>query len=122
MELPEVVQHWANTVLLWVGFGTLVGLLAKAIMPGDDPGGAVMTLLMGIGGTIIGSGTLMYFVNDYHITPISFLGFLTGTAGAVVLLLFHRMFSGRFFKEGDVASSPQKRLVHPRHRVTEVIE
>ncbi|HEY4760243.1 MAG TPA: hypothetical protein VIH42_06665 [Thermoguttaceae bacterium] len=51
LVLPEQVQQWANTVLVWVGFGTLVGLLAKAIMPGRDPGGAVATLLMGIGGT-----------------------------------------------------------------------
>jgi hypothetical protein len=67
MEFAEVVmddgtlkfaQQMAHDVLAWVGFGTLVGLLAKAIMPGKDPGGAVATLAMGIGGTVMGLGTL----------------------------------------------------------------
>ena len=40
---PETID-WIDHVLTWVGFGTVVGLLAKAIMPGRDPGGAVATL------------------------------------------------------------------------------
>jgi len=48
IALPEVIGQWANDILLWVGFGTLVGLAAKAIMPGKDPGGALTTLIMGI--------------------------------------------------------------------------
>jgi len=43
---PTLSCSWA-----WVGFGTIVGLMAKAIMPGRDPGGAVATLSMGVGGT-----------------------------------------------------------------------
>src|SRR5437868_364340 len=120
--LAEIVQQWAHLFLMWVGFGTLAGLLAKAIMPGRDPGGAVMTLLMGIGGTIIGDGVLMFFFQEYHVTPISFLGFLAATAGAFILLVFHRLLSGRFFKEGDYLSSPQKYAYPNRRRVTEIIE
>ena len=48
------LEAWVNDILVWVGFGTVVGLLAKAIMPGRDPGGALVTLGMGIGGVIIG--------------------------------------------------------------------
>ena len=51
LQFPELVQQWANDILVWVGFGTIVGLLAKAIMPGRDPGGAIATLAMGVGGT-----------------------------------------------------------------------
>src|SRR5262249_26494630 len=57
VELTAAAQQWANDVLVWIGFGTLVGLVAKAIMPGRDPGGAVATLVMGIGGVIFGCGT-----------------------------------------------------------------
>ena len=56
MEQPQFmdsVAQMANLVLVWIGFGTLVGLLAKAIMPGKDPGGAVATLAMGVAGTVI---------------------------------------------------------------------
>ena len=37
-ELPPLVHQWANDVLVWIGFGTVVGLLAKAIMPGREFG------------------------------------------------------------------------------------
>ena len=100
-QFPEAVQQWANLILVWVGFGTLVGLLAKAIMPGRDPGGAVATLLMGIGGAVIGCGILAFFYHDMRVRPISPLGFIVATAGAFVLLFFYRLLSGRFFIEGD---------------------
>jgi uncharacterized membrane protein YeaQ/YmgE (transglycosylase-associated protein family) len=100
-ELATYAQQIANDVLVWVGFGTLVGLLPKAIMPGRDPGGAVATLAMGIGGSVIGSGTLMYFHGGARVTPISPIGFLVATGGAFLLLFFYRLLGGRFFVEGD---------------------
>jgi uncharacterized membrane protein YeaQ/YmgE (transglycosylase-associated protein family) len=101
VALPAEVQQWANDLLVWVGFGTLVGLMAKAIMPGRDPGGAVATLSMGVGGTIIGCASLMYFTNGQRVTPVSPIGFVVATAGAFVLLFFYRLLGGRFFVEGD---------------------
>ena len=100
-DFMQTVQLWANQILVWVGFGTIVGLLAKAIMPGRDPGGAVATLAMGIGGSVIGSGTLMYFHGGARVTPISPIGFLVATGGAFLLLFFYRLLGGRFFVEGD---------------------
>lgn len=102
VQLAPEVQKWVDVVLIWVGFGTLVGLMAKAVMPGRDPGGAVATLGMGVGGTIIGCGVLSYFTGE-HITPVGPLGFVVATAGAFVLLFFYRLLSGRFFYEGDRA-------------------
>src|SRR3972149_1624203 len=102
LVFPEQVQQWANTVLIWVGFGTLVGLLAKAVMPGRDPGGAVVNLAMGIGGTVIGCGTLAYFYQGARVTPISVLGFVVATGGAFILLVFYRLFAGYWFVEGDM--------------------
>jgi uncharacterized membrane protein YeaQ/YmgE (transglycosylase-associated protein family) len=101
IQFPEQFQFWANQVLVWIGFGTLVGLLAKAIMPGRDPGGAVATLVMGIGGAVIGCGVLVYFVPTQRITPISPLGFLVATAGAFVILIFYRLLGGYWFVEGE---------------------
>ena len=48
----------AQLVFMWIGFGTVVGLAAKAIMPGRAPGGSVATLIMGIIGTVIGCALL----------------------------------------------------------------
>ena len=60
--MPEQMEfaEFANLLLTWVGFGTLVGLVAKSIMPGPDPGGTVATLLMGIVGTLIGCAVLKF--------------------------------------------------------------
>jgi uncharacterized membrane protein YeaQ/YmgE (transglycosylase-associated protein family) len=101
MQLPAAAQQWANDLLVWVGFGTLVGLMAKAIMPGRDPGGAVATLMMGVGGAVIGCSALMYFSNGQRVSPITPMGFVVATVGAFVLLFFYRLLGGRFFVEGD---------------------
>ena len=111
--LSEQAQQWTNDILVWIGFGTMVGLLAKAIMPGRDPGGAVATLAMGIGGTVIGCGTLSYFYEGQRVTPISPLGLVVATGGAFVLLFFYRLLAGYWFVEGD---TPPRRRIRRPHR------
>lgn len=113
-DLSQTVQQVANDLLVWVGFGTLVGLLAKAIMPGRDPGGAVATLLMGIGGTVIGCGTLAFFYDGERVSPISPIGFLVGTGGAFLLLLFYRILGGYLFREGQMPPPPGTRQYYRR--------
>lgn len=96
------VSQWTNDVLVWIGFGTLAGLLAKAIMPGKDPGGAVATLAMGVGGTVIGCGVLTFFTpGGTRVTPISVAGFAVATAGSFVILFFYKLLGGFYFREGD---------------------
>ena len=112
--LTEQAQQWANDILVWIGFGTVVGLLAKAIMPGRDPGGAVATLAMGIAGTVIGCGMLSYFWEGHRVTPISPEGLAVATGGAFTLLFFYRLLGGYWFVEGD--GSPRRRLRRP-HRL-----
>jgi uncharacterized membrane protein YeaQ/YmgE (transglycosylase-associated protein family) len=112
-DLQLILQQWAGDLLTWVGFGTLVGLAAKAIMPGRDPGGSIATLLMGIGGSVIGCGTLMFFYDGQRVTPISTVGFLVATGGAFILLFFYRLLDGKFFREGErrrtVVRAPHRR-------------
>jgi len=97
----EIATQAAHDVLLWVGFGTLAGLAAKAVMPGRDPGGAVTTVMMGIAGSVVGCGAMAFFASSTNITPISPLGFVLATAGAFVLLFFHRLLAGRLIEESD---------------------
>jgi len=117
LQLPEAVGNVANDVLVWVGFGTIVGLLAKAVMPGRDPGGAVATLMMGIGGTIIGCGTLSYFWDGPRVTPISLEGLVVAVGGTFILLFFYRLLGGYFFVEGEhVTRSHRRRRYSGRRR------
>jgi uncharacterized membrane protein YeaQ/YmgE (transglycosylase-associated protein family) len=112
LQFPELVTQWANDILVWVGFGTIVGLLAKAIMPGRDPGGAIATLAMGVGGTVIGCGLVSYFHEGQRVTPISPLGLAVATGGAFIILFFYKLLGGYFFVEGEVP----RRSVRSYHR------
>lgn len=120
MQIGQMMQQWLNYALVWIGFGTLAGLLAKAIMPGRDPGGAIATMLIGMAGSVIGAGTLMYFLSGPRVSPISVLGFVTATGGALVLLFFYRLLAGRFFREGeyDMPAKRGRRIGTARRRVT----
>ena len=100
LQLPPEAAQWANDALVWIGFGTLVGLMAKAVMPGRDPGGAVATLAMGVAGTVIGCAALVYF-SGHRVTPISPIGFAVATAGAFTLLFFYKLLASHFFVEGE---------------------
>lgn len=112
-ELFQTAEAWARLVLEWVGFGTIVGLLAKAIMPGRDPGGAIATLAMGVAGTIIGCGAVSFFLRGMAVSPISPIGMAVGTAGAFVILFFYRMLAGRWMPDEErrrlVVRSPHRR-------------
>lgn len=125
LQFPESVQLWANDVLVWIGFGTIVGLLARAIMPGRDPGGAISTLLMGIGGTMIGCGMWSYFYSNSRVTPISPMGFCVATAGAFVILFFYKLLGGyRYFEGGSSrrysTSSSRRRYRSSRYRTADL--
>jgi uncharacterized membrane protein YeaQ/YmgE (transglycosylase-associated protein family) len=111
-EMMKAVEQALHEFLMWVGFGTLVGLLAKAIMPGRDPGGAVATLMMGIAGSVIGCGSLMFFWEGSRVSPLSFVGFIAAIAGAFVLLLFYRILAGGFFVEAEAG----EQVLHQSYR------
>jgi uncharacterized membrane protein YeaQ/YmgE (transglycosylase-associated protein family) len=115
-ELMTALEQALQEFLMWVGFGTLVGLLAKAIMPGRDPGGAVATLLMGIAGSVIGCGSLMFLWDGRRVSPLSFVGFLAAVAGAFLLLLFYRILAGYYFVEAEASDQVLHRTYRRRRR------
>ncbi len=117
----DLLQDYMNLGLTWIGFGTVVGLAAKAIMPGRDPGGSVATLLMGIVGTLIGCAILQYFSQGQAVEPVSIKGFFVGTAGALVILVFYKVLGGYWFEEGET-NFLQHKLRRRRRRYRSVIE
>jgi len=90
-ELSESAQHWVNVVLIWVGFGTLAGLLALIILPVRRPSGPIAAMLLGIVGSMVGLLILSFAVGDHDFNPVSPLGFLAAVAGAFVLLILYRV-------------------------------
>ena len=75
----------------WVVVGLLAGALGKWIMPGKDPGGIFVTMLIGIAGGMVG-GWIGSFIGLGGMTGFNFGSLLTATAGAVLLLFLYRKF------------------------------
>jgi len=77
-------------ILSWVLFGLIAGVIAKLIMPGKDPGGWIITILLGIGGAFVGG----YLAKTFGIvtgTGFNVRSLATAVAGALVLLIGYRI-------------------------------
>jgi uncharacterized membrane protein YeaQ/YmgE (transglycosylase-associated protein family) len=81
------------TILAWIVFGLIVGAIAKLLMPGNDPGGFIVTMLIGIVGSFIG-GAISYLVFGAT-SPYAPAGWIMSILGAIVLLFLYRMAMGR---------------------------
>ena len=80
------------TLLSWIFFGLIVGVIAKFLMPGRDPGGFLVTIGIGIAGAFIG-GFLARLVGWYG--PQQQAGYLMSIAGAILLLWLYRRFANQ---------------------------
>lgn len=79
-------------IIGWILFGLVVGIVAKLIMPGKDPGGFIVTILIGIVGALLG-GFLGRVLNLYE--PGQPAGFIGATLGAILLLWIYRLATRR---------------------------
>lgn len=79
-------------MLSWIIFGLIVGIIAKLLMPGRDPGGFVITILLGIAGALLG-GFLGRSLGLYG--PGESAGFLMSLLGAILLLTLYRFVGHR---------------------------
>jgi uncharacterized membrane protein YeaQ/YmgE (transglycosylase-associated protein family) len=77
-------------VLGWIVFGLIVGVIAKLLMPGPDPGGMLLTILLGVAGALVG-GFLGRAVGLYG--PNDAAGIIMSVLGAIVLLFAYRKLS-----------------------------
>jgi uncharacterized membrane protein YeaQ/YmgE (transglycosylase-associated protein family) len=78
--------------LSWILIGLIAGAIAKAIMPGRDPGGCLLTILLGIAGAVV-AGFLGHAIGWYE--PGQGAGFIAAIVGAVIILWVYRMAAGR---------------------------
>ena len=80
-------------ILSWIILGLIVGVLAKWIMPGDDPGGIIITILIGIVGALIG-GFLSSALGFGGVSGINLGSVIIATLGALILLFGYRRIKG----------------------------
>lgn len=81
-------------ILTWIIFGLIAGAIAKFIMPGDDPGGFIITILIGIAGALLG-GFIGSSLLGVDVTGFNISSFLVAIGGALLLLFGYRMVKGR---------------------------
>ena len=77
------------SILIWLVFGLIVGAIAKLLMPGRDPGGFIVTVLVGVVGSFIG-GAISYALFGAQ-GPYEPSGWIMSIIGAIVLLLLYRL-------------------------------
>ena len=91
MHLHLLAYHG---IIAWIIIGGLAGAIAKAITPGRDPQGCIITILLGIAGAVVAgwlARRLDLFGPDYR------AGFLAAIVGAIIILVIYRAIAGRRF-------------------------
>jgi uncharacterized membrane protein YeaQ/YmgE (transglycosylase-associated protein family) len=83
---PEVVNMG---ILSWILLGLIVGVVAKWLMPGDDPGGFIITVLIGIAGAVVG-GFIASAVGIGNVTGFNIGSLAIAVAGSMLLLFGYR--------------------------------
>ncbi len=75
-------------IIVWIVFGLVIGVIAKLLMPGRDPGGFIVTMLLGIAGALVGGfiGRAMGFYGAGEQA-----GWIMSILGAIILLALYRM-------------------------------
>ena len=75
-------------IIAWILFGLIVGIIAKLLMPGRDPGGFIVTMLLGVAGALLGGfiGRAMGFYGSNESA-----GWIVSILGAIILLALYRM-------------------------------
>lgn len=81
-------------IIAWIIFGLIAGAVAKLIMPGDDPGGIIVTIIIGVLGAVVG-GFIATALGFGAISGFNLGSFLIAVLGAILLLGIYRMVKSR---------------------------
>jgi uncharacterized membrane protein YeaQ/YmgE (transglycosylase-associated protein family) len=81
-----------GALIFWIIVGLIAGALAKLIMPGDDPGGIIVTIIIGIVGAVVGGWILSFLGIGGAATGAWIWSIISGIIGAVILLAIYRAF------------------------------
>jgi len=84
------MEHYG--IIGWIVIGGIAGAIAKLLMPGKDPGGCIITILLGIGGAVL-AGYLGHALGWYKTGEGA--GFIAAIVGAFILLAIYRLVAGR---------------------------
>jgi uncharacterized membrane protein YeaQ/YmgE (transglycosylase-associated protein family) len=90
--LPK--ESGMNGIISWIVFGLIAGAIAKFLTPGRDPGGCIITIIVGVIGALLG-GWIATLLGFGGISGFDFRSFVIAILGSILLLFLWRMVSGR---------------------------
>jgi uncharacterized membrane protein YeaQ/YmgE (transglycosylase-associated protein family) len=83
-----------NGIIAWIVFGLIAGAIAKFLTPGRDPGGCIITIIIGVVGALLG-GWIATLLGFGGISGFDVRSFVIAVLGSILLLFLWRMLSGR---------------------------
>jgi uncharacterized membrane protein YeaQ/YmgE (transglycosylase-associated protein family) len=83
------------SIIAWIIFGLIAGALAKLLLPGDDPGGIILTMVLGIIGALVGGFIVGILSGQDFTTHFNFGSLIVAIIGAIVVLLIYRLVVSR---------------------------
>jgi uncharacterized membrane protein YeaQ/YmgE (transglycosylase-associated protein family) len=81
-------------IIAWIVFGLIAGLIAKFLMPGRDPGGFFITILLGVVGAVIG-GFIANAIGFGGVSGFDLHSFFVAVVGAIIVLIGYRAIRSR---------------------------
>ena len=92
---PQREERLEDMVIIsWIIVGLIAGALGKLVMPGDEPGGFIATLLIGMAGAVVG-GFVVGILGGSGATGLNIWSILVATLGAIILLALYRLIAER---------------------------
>jgi len=80
-------------IISWIVVGLIAGILGKLVMPGRDPGGFLLTIVIGMIGALVG-GLIVQLLGVTGVTGFNLWSILVATLGAIILLALYRLVAG----------------------------
>ncbi len=81
-------------IISWIILGLIAGAVAKLILPGKDPGGIIVTIIIGIIGALVG-GYISTLIGFGSVSGFNIKSLIIAVVGSIILLLIYRTFKGR---------------------------
>ena len=82
-------------IIGWIFFGLIAGIVAKLLLPGRDPGGCIITILLGIAGAFVGGFLYRLFTGREVFFQFDLWSMVVAVLGAVAILIVYRLIIGR---------------------------
>jgi uncharacterized membrane protein YeaQ/YmgE (transglycosylase-associated protein family) len=98
-------ESFMGAIIGWIIFGLIAGAIAKLLMPGKDPGGIFVTMLLGVGGALVGGFIGKVLWGSTGVSDWSIGSFALAIGGAILLLALYRLIKGRSLQQPSAIDS-----------------